>query len=81
MPIFEQLTNAMANANMKIARIIEGVSQEAKASKQHDTSQMYIRESFNLRVMPGDGTDVDEIDKFWFIDGYSRIGGPDVMWE
>ena len=81
MPVFEQLTNAIANANLKIARIIEGVSQDAKASSQHDTSQMYILESFNLRVMPGDGTDVDSIDKFWFIDGYSRIGGPDVMWE
>ena len=81
MAFFDQLQNAMANANLKIARIIEGVSQEAKASSQHDTSQMYILESFNLRVMGADGTDVDSIDKFWFIDGYSRIGGPDVMWE
>lgn len=81
MPLFEQLNEAMHRSMSKIARIVEGVSADSKASGQHDTGQMYITEGLTLRVTASDGMGEDTENKFWFIPGYSRVGGPDVMYE
>lgn len=43
-------------------------------------TQLTVRRQRQMRILKaGNGATVDEIGKFWFTVGYSRIGGPDVI--
>jgi hypothetical protein len=60
-----------------------GVLSRQRVAGSVDASQLATRESVQLRVLE---TDVDgvnvlttDVGKFWFVPGYSRVGGPDVV--
>jgi hypothetical protein len=50
---------------------------------QQDPTQLRIKQGSNLRVTSSDvnGSTVvtGDIGKFWFVPGYSEVGGPDVV--
>ncbi len=47
-----------------------------------DFSQMKIKQKFRLRITSEtSGAEPEDIGKFWFIPGYSLVGGPDIVPE
>jgi len=45
-----------------------------------DVGQLRIRDGQQLRILAaGNGAAAEDIGKFWFVPGYSRVGGPDVI--
>ena len=45
-----------------------------------DVNQLRIRDGQQLRILAaGNGATIDDIGKFWFVPGYSRVGGPDII--
>lgn len=51
-----------------------GLVSRARTSQNTDASQLFVRDSVQLRVLDG-----PNIGKFLFVPGYSVIGGLDVI--
>ncbi|MEN6606464.1 MAG: hypothetical protein ABFD60_04420, partial [Bryobacteraceae bacterium] len=51
-----------------------GLVSRSRTSQNVDASQLFVRDSVQLRVLDG-----PNIGKFLFVPGYSVIGGPDVI--
>lgn len=68
MPLNEQMMKAWGSVQNRIKRHKEGISPDAKKTLEQDTGMKYVTDSANLRAPSG---------KFWFVAGYSRVGGPD----
>lgn len=47
-----------------------------------DLQQLYTPNGRQLRVLaPGNGAEAGDVGKFWFVVGYSIVGGPDIVPE
>lgn len=47
-----------------------------------DLQQLYSPNGRQLRILSaGNGAEIEDIGKFWFVVGYSEIGGPDIVPE
>ena len=47
-----------------------------------DVQQLPLRSARQLRVLAaGNGAAAGDIGKFWFVIGYSQVGGPDIVPE
>jgi len=58
----------------------EGVLTRQRASSNIDATQLKICDGQQLRVLAaGNGATAEDIGKFWFVPGYSRVGGPDII--
>lgn len=56
------------------------ISRARRQNAGVDTSQLYGIEGRQLRILAaGNGATSDDIGKFWFVPGYSRVGGPDIV--
>jgi hypothetical protein len=45
-----------------------------------DLQQLYTPDGRQLRILAaGNGADTADIGKFWFVVGYSEVGGPDIV--
>lgn len=45
-----------------------------------DLQQLYSPNGRQLRILaPGNGADADDVGGFWFVVGYSEVGGSDVI--
>ncbi len=45
-----------------------------------DASQLFIRDEAQLRILAaGNGASAGDIGKFWFIPGFSAVGGGDII--
>lgn len=68
MPLQDQMLRAWGAMSNRIKRHKEGISPDAKKALEQDNSMKYVADSALLRSPTG---------QFWFIAGYSRVGGPD----
>mgnify|MGYP007117018833 CR=1 FL=1 len=58
--------------------INRGRQQEANVH----VNQLYHRSFRQLRILKaGNGAAEEDIGKFWFVEGYSLVGGPDIVQE
>ena len=45
-----------------------------------DLQQLYSPNGRQLRVLAeGNGAEPEDVGKFWFVVGYSEVGGPDII--
>lgn len=45
-----------------------------------DLQQLYTPDGRQLRILaPGNGAGPEDVGGFWFVVGYSEVGGPDVI--
>lgn len=56
------------------------VSRGRHSAADLDAGQLYASDSVQLRILAeGNGATTDDIGKFWFTPGFSRVGGPDII--
>lgn len=45
-----------------------------------DLQQLYSPNGRQLRILQaGNGAEAEDVGKFWFVVGYSEVGGPDIV--
>lgn len=80
----QEMREAFARlARLDRVRVVDGPTSTARRLASVDVQQMAIRQALQLRVTQADvdagRASAGDVGKFWFLPGYSLVGGPDVV--